>query len=224
MSDFIHSTTLEIRRSVNDPEYSTPPWYKPVDLTQVTGVPSKYWKWDAVNMRPIEMTSGEKATVDAALTKSAEMGQKPSAWVTVLKTAHETRTSNTTLTNDTDLKGTVQPAGKYIFRARIYADTTAAGDFKFAVSGPASPVGVRIAHYAIAAGATAFSAIGVETAFGTSVSVLGTGTNGVFVAIDGEFETNAAGGTVAFQWAQNTSDAGNTRVLAGSYFEFQRIG
>jgi hypothetical protein len=45
MADFINSTTLDVRLSVNTPEY-TAPWVTPVDLSQVSGVAHKYWKWD----------------------------------------------------------------------------------------------------------------------------------------------------------------------------------
>lgn len=220
MADFIHPTTLQVVRSANSPDYPAP-WVTPVDLSQVVAVAPKYWKWDSVNLRPIPMSAGEQAAVDAAAQLSTDLAAK---LVQILKQSNETRTATTTLADDTNLKATVQPNSKYVFRAHIFFETTAAGDFKWSIGGPASPVAVRIQHACIIPGATAWAGIGVETAFGFGpVALAGTGTTGGYVEINGMFETNAAGGTVAFRWAQNTSDAGNTTVLRGSYIECQRI-
>lgn len=66
MSNVIHRTTLEFRPSVNEPDYPEPTWKWDPDMSQVVGVDSRYWKWDAANERPIPMTAPEQAAVDSA--------------------------------------------------------------------------------------------------------------------------------------------------------------
>ena len=75
MADVIHVTTLVYIPSVNTPDFPEPTWKHNPDMSQVgTGVgrgfvatvPLRYWKWDGVLERPIEMTQGEKDAVDAA--------------------------------------------------------------------------------------------------------------------------------------------------------------
>ena len=60
----------------------------------------------------------------------------------------------------------------------------------------------------------------VDTAFSQSRSVIGTGgTTGGHVNGTILLQNGSNGGVVHFQWAQNTSDAADTTVLAGSYME-----
>ena len=66
MSNVTNRTTLEYRRSVNDPDYPDPPWLHnspQADALYEGGVPTKYWKisGDVVS----EMTQTEKDAVDA---------------------------------------------------------------------------------------------------------------------------------------------------------------
>ena len=143
--------------------------------------------------------------------------------IPVLKLAHQQRASTTTLAADNTLSFPVLANTSYVFRGCTWFDTPAAADFKFAISGPASPVAVRIMRQAIACGATAWSNIAVDTAFGVSVSVLGTGSTGGFVMFEGVADINNTPGTIAFQWAQNTSNAGNTIVTKGSYLEWAKV-
>jgi hypothetical protein len=63
----IHRTTLRYLTSVNEPDYPEPAWKWGPDMSQVTGVSPLYWKWDAVNERPIPMTQAEQDAVDAAI-------------------------------------------------------------------------------------------------------------------------------------------------------------
>lgn len=74
MSDVINRTTLQFLRSVNDPLYPEPTWKANPDMSQVAGVDPRFWKWDAVNDRPIPMTAGEQATAIAAALSAARDG------------------------------------------------------------------------------------------------------------------------------------------------------
>lgn len=66
----IHRTTLEFRRSVNEPDFPEPTWKWNPDMSGVAGVAAQYWKapadWNAPGAGPLEMTQGEKDAVDAA--------------------------------------------------------------------------------------------------------------------------------------------------------------
>jgi hypothetical protein len=70
MASVLHRTTLEFLSSVNSPEYPDPPWLHNPDLSEVVGVPQRYWKLvgDVVS----EMTQPEKDAADA-VEKTAEV-------------------------------------------------------------------------------------------------------------------------------------------------------
>jgi len=59
----------------------------------------------------------------------------------------------------------------------------------------------------------------MDLAYPGSTSLTGAGTIGGYVEMDLIVNTPATG-TFAFQWAQQTSDASDTTVLAGSYLEY----
>lgn len=65
MADVLHRQTLELRRSVNTPDFPPEEWVINPDLSAVAGVLPRYWKLtgDVVS----EMSPEEKAVVDAAL-------------------------------------------------------------------------------------------------------------------------------------------------------------
>lgn len=93
MADVIHRTTLEFRGSVHTPDFPEPAWKHNPNMTAVAAVPSRYWKappsWDG-DVGPVEMTQGEKDTVDAAeaaarlATNRAEAAAVPDDTVTSL--------------------------------------------------------------------------------------------------------------------------------------------
>jgi hypothetical protein len=138
------------------------------------------------------------------------------------KTANQSRVSTATLADDDTLKFAVAANTKYRFKVVVFFDTGATGDFKYALSCPASPSLVRVQRDHILPGATT-RVVAVDQACTASTAAAGTGTNGGFVSMEGVFHNGANAGTVAFQWAQNTSDGTNTTVLAGSFIEWATI-
>jgi len=153
-----------------------------------------------------------------ALIASTLNGKK--IWKSVYKTADESRTANTTLTNDSDLIVTPLTAGKkYSIRARIFFDTASTPDFKFRLGGSATFTNVRVfIKYVVPGTTTLVPAIETAIPFATTYAPVGTGSTGGYIEIDGEFEVTVTG-TLAFQWAQNTSSASATKTLSGSYIE-----
>ena len=143
-------------------------------------------------------------------------------WKVERKQSNETRTSTDTYTDDADLLFGVQASQRYTFRCRVFFDTTAAADFKYQLQGPGSPTLLRYETKHIVPGATAYAGQAVQTAFAQSNAIAGAGTTGGFVEINGILHNGANGGLVSIQWAQNTIDASNTTVLAGSYIEWMQ--
>lgn len=143
-------------------------------------------------------------------------------WIPVRKTVDETIAADTVLSTDAMLFFAMLASAKYAIRARIWFDTVAAADFKWALSGPALN-SIRVTRRWIVPGTAAWAGIAVDTAgYTASQSIAGAGTTGGYVEIDANVRPSSAG-TFAFQWAQDTSDAGNTTVLAGSYLEYMVI-
>ena len=145
-------------------------------------------------------------------------------WHTVVKSVAETKNSDTTLADDAELLFPCEAEGIYVFEHRVFFDTSATPDFKFKVTGPSTPDEVVLRGHYVAVGDTADTDF-VDTAFGTEHNVTGTGgTTGGYVEIVGLVNVGAAGGVIDFQWAQNTSDAADTTVLAGSHLRYLKVG
>ena len=151
--------------------------------------------------------------------------QLPASGWTTLKKAADTARVNATLSADPDLAFAVLTNTKYAVRGRLFFDTGATADFKWRHTGPASPAVVRLARKWIVPGGVAFTGIAVDVAFsGADLSLIGTGTNGGYIEIDGILHIGATSGTFAIQWAQNTTTANqNTILRAGSYLEYQVV-
>jgi hypothetical protein len=64
MSNVFNKTNNIYLVSVNTPDYPEETWLINPDLSQVAGVPQKYWKYDSQSNSIIEMTSEEKAIID----------------------------------------------------------------------------------------------------------------------------------------------------------------
>ncbi len=143
-------------------------------------------------------------------------------WIPVRKYGDETKSSNNTHADDGSLFFDAEASKKYAFRLNVFFDTTAAADFKYQIQGPSSPTIIRYLTRDVAPAATAMT-VAVQTAFAASVSVLSASTNGGFVEISGILHNGTTAGRVSFQWAQNTSDASNTTVRAGSWLEWMPL-
>lgn len=135
---------------------------------------------------------------------------------TKVKTADETVNNSTTLQNDDTFSFAIGASETWACALFLAVDTSAAADFKYEFTVPASCTGTSYAELANQSGATGLTAL---TAVGTPVACLiaySSGQNAV-VHITATFVNSTNAGTVQFQWAQNSLVAGNTKVLAGSY-------
>lgn len=130
----------------------------------------------------------------------------------VSKTANENRNSTTTFATDGQLFFSIAVGEKASFRFRVWWNTPAAADFKYQITFPAG-ADIWMTVKELAPGATALvCSLDTNT---TAHVALGTVTNG-YVEIEGRINNPTNAGQVAFQWAQNTSNASDTAVLQGS--------
>jgi len=137
------------------------------------------------------------------------------------KTADQPVTSSTVLVNDSALVIPVVANARYKVELEILykGGTTGGSDIKVAFSVPS---GATIAGRAI----TVANPLGVATGFINQSSVLFSATNGtgnpLACACVFTFTTSATPGNLQIQWAQNTSSATATTVMAGSSLTAKR--
>jgi len=135
----------------------------------------------------------------------------------VRKASDETVNGSATLQNDDELFLAVEANVTYQVEASLRYSTGATPNLKFTFTGPSGATG--LGH------ATSIVAGGTALVF-TDVTLLST----VVTADDSSFATEVHGvlivgataGTLQLQWAQNTSNASDTKVLSGSYLKLVR--
>lgn len=140
-------------------------------------------------------------------------------WNTIFKTSNESRTSTTTLADDAVLKFTVTTNAVYSFELWIVT-YTGAGNMKYALSAPGSLVGrgIRREH----GDTTTASAISVSSSPPSSTNLPNSGVHG-YIHLCGAIETGASGGTVVFQFAQQSSNGDSCFVVNGSWLKWVRV-
>lgn len=131
-------------------------------------------------------------------------------------TSDFSKTSSTTLANVTGLTFTTVNSGVYRFKANLFLSCGASGGAKVSISG--TNTATAIWYLVSLRTATAF--VGeVNTALDGDY---GTTAAHVFGEINGYIDV-ANGGTLTVQFAQNASDGTASKVLAGSWFEVNRM-
>lgn len=167
---------------------------------------------------PQEITLGSGLSMSG--TTLSATGGGTSAWTTVKKTADENRASTTTLTDDSQLTTVLAAGTKYAFRAHMRHETASATmDLKsmFAYSGTLTSVTRR----GVIVQASSSSPFYFMAASLNQVAP-NVGLGLVDIDYEIELETNTAG-TLVYQWSQNTSEASNLTLHAGSYLEYMTV-
>lgn len=144
----------------------------------------------------------------------------PTTRTKVVKSSNETRTSTSTLANDTDLLFAMSANTNYHVRGKVFFWSNSTPDFKFSFTWPTSPTLLAIRRKVMQQTVTAYEAQLIDVVYWTSVSVLTTTGQINIVEFDAIIHNGANAGNFAFQWAQNTSNADSTLVYAGSYLEY----
>jgi len=184
---------------------------------------ARFQSWTLISSIVNGVIDNGQDTLVAALNQSTNKGVSRDVVYNTIKLADETRTANTTLTDDGELLIYLAASTKYRISGFVFFDTVAAADFKYAFTGPASPTLVRMMRTHAVAGATPTS-LAMDTALPGSTTLIGTGTTGGYIQFVSLFHNGTNAGYFRFQWAQSTSDAGNTTVRSGSSFDYATIG
>lgn len=161
--------------------------------------------------------------LDASNISATIQNEHPvSEWRIVRKSSPTTRTSTTTLAADPTLTVPIAANQSVIIRGVVYLTSGATPDFKYRITGPAAASEVRVDTINRAGSGATGPANLFNTDYHSSDQVWAmTGTNSGAVNIYIEVVNGANAGNIAFEWAQNTSDAGNTTVRQNSWLEYQ---
>jgi len=137
--------------------------------------------------------------------------------LTVKKTS-ETVNNSTTLQDDDELKFHIDPDETWEIEYGLLIDSGATPDFKASFSVPS---GCSI-NYAVATQLAGAPAIFYGTTGAIILDGFGAGTP-YFQIVRAMFRNGATKGDVVLQWAQNTLNASDTKVLADSYLKGFRL-
>lgn len=144
-----------------------------------------------------------------------------------LKAADESVASSTTLQNDDTLLVTLEANATYEFVAHVGYVGNTTGDIKLAFTFPSgascywSGKGGPASDDTFGSSGSTRHSVSFGDASGTSLSFAGS-TTVLSVHILGVVTTASTAGTLQLQWAQNTSNATNTTVKAGSFLRAVR--
>lgn len=160
--------------------------------------------------------------IDASNISAVISNERPvSEWQIVRKTSATSRTGTTTLAADPTLVIPIAANQMVTIRGMIDLSAAAACDFKYRFTGPASPTAVRLKNIHGIDGGTAPSNTLVAGYNASDMVFAHTSTFNGSVNVNISIENGANAGTIAFEWAQNVSDASNATVRANSFLEYQ---
>jgi len=161
------------------------------------------------------------AALTAVLTPEPTATPQTLPWIAVPKSSSETIQSDATVNVDAALQFSMAANTWYRIKMMIFFDTTATADFKcdMGFTGVAGFATFRSYRSGCVPGSVPF-ALAPDVTNPAEQAFLGTGTTGGFAMFDVTCQTGANSGTFSFRWAQNTSTAANTTVLAGSYLQY----
>lgn len=142
------------------------------------------------------------------------------------KTADETVNNSDTLQDDDHLVLALVANKTYVVRGLLFADSGTTPDIKIAFTKPASSTYYWTTSQPVSSVATlpATQSGGVRRT--TDSQVLGTVGAGTAVAVQlaGIIRTAGTAGNLTLQWAQNTVDASDTKMLADSWIVANLVG
>ena len=144
-------------------------------------------------------------------------------WTTITKIADETKTTDAVLADDADLTIAVQADEILIATMCIFYETTAAADFQFKFNLTQTEDKFEAFGLTDPHGATLPSTLHQDD-MTTVTSMLGSSAGQGAVNASIRLQNGSTAGLFSFPWAQNTLDAGDTAMLAGSCLNFFTVG
>ena len=139
----------------------------------------------------------------------------------VYKLAAEAVTSSTTLQNDDELFLPVAANAFYILDCWIQFNALVGADIKIAWTVPTS---ATMNYSALGTGPTNYTDYDTSVvSSGTARPAKGNAPTPQAISSRGHLQTSSTAGTLQLQWAQNTSNATATSVLAGSWIRLNRV-
>jgi len=144
--------------------------------------------------------------------------------LTVEATDNPTKSSDTSLANDSQLLLTYEANVTYEFESDVFYGAGTTADFKYAHTFTNATMTSLSADVLDVTTATTEAQIAtLSEASGTAHSVGGAGVSSFrWLRFKARFTTTGTG-TLRFQWAQNTSTIENTVRKAGSYMTLRRV-
>lgn len=164
---------------------------------------------------------GLVAFVDGNVVPASQLIQRDPIYAA--KSADQAVNNSTVLVNASGMLWTLQPSATYEYRILLLQDANTTANFKLAFTFPAGArMDFGIATYVIGGVNTALFSGFVNYASGTAIGVSGSG--GVAsIHIDGKIDVGVTGGVVQTQFAQNTANASNSNMKAGSHGTFRQV-
>lgn len=152
-------------------------------------------------------------------------GDKPTAdqieelrGLRVVKTTTETVNGSDVLQNDDELFLSVAANTRYRFFGRLLFTSGTTPDFKYAFTYPSGAT-ATYTLLGIGAGGSALTAFHQTESSGGALE----GGTATACLMMGTWFIGSTAGVIRLQWAQNTSNASNTQVLAGSFLELVKF-
>jgi len=173
-------------------------------LQQASGIPA--WLAKGTALQGLRMNAGATAS------EWADMAR------TIYKAADETVNNSTTLQNDDSLVLPVAANEVWYFQMNVLYTSSGAADFKIGWTIPAAGALRWHAIYRNTAATDVVWAGGLET---DVLSIAGT--SALAVMVFATYKGGANAGDVQLQWAQNTAEVSDTKVLAGSAMIVTRL-
>lgn len=139
----------------------------------------------------------------------------------IRKTSDETVNGSNTLQNDDALVYALAASEKVVFQCFIAYNSGATPDIKAAFTVPASATIVWNTASAVADAGGTVQMRANRTTSGTAMDLQGTGGDATVLLV-GTVINSTNAGDLQLQWAQNTSDASDTKVLANSWLRVEK--
>jgi len=136
--------------------------------------------------------------------------------VNKVKQLNEVVNGSNVLQDDDELSFAIGPNEEWSYRFIVHASSATTPDLQFAVTAPSGAT--CAVGYSDPEGATSVGGLGCGV---TTGMIPGNGTIDIYEIV-GTVRNGTAAGNVTLQWAQNTSNASNSIVYAGSYLQAVR--